>query len=41
DDDLVDRLYQAGIDFAVEVGMFCQDTNRRLTWSRQEYEQAL
>ena len=32
DDDLADRLYQAGLDFAVEVGLFCQDTNRRITW---------
>jgi methylamine--corrinoid protein Co-methyltransferase len=41
DDDLADRLYQAALEFAVEVGMFCQDTNRRLTWSRPEYEDAL
>ncbi|GAH01986.1 unnamed protein product, partial [marine sediment metagenome] len=41
DDDLADRLYQAGLELAVEVGVFCQDTNRRLTWSRQEYEDAL
>lgn len=41
DDDLADRLYQAGLKFAVEVGLFCQDTNRRLIWSRQEYEDAL
>jgi len=41
DDELADRLYQAGLEFAVDVGMFCQDTTRRVTWSRQEYEHAL
>ena len=37
DDDLADRLFQAGLDFAEEVGLFCQDTSRRIIWSRQEY----
>jgi methylamine--corrinoid protein Co-methyltransferase len=37
DDDLSDRLFQAGLDFAEEVGLFCQDTSRRIIWSRQEY----
>ena len=41
DDDLADRLFQAGMDFAVEVGMYCQDTARRITWSRTEYEDGL
>jgi methylamine--corrinoid protein Co-methyltransferase len=41
DDDLADRLFQAGLDFAVEVGMFCQDTTRRITWTRTEYEDGL
>ena len=41
DDELADRLYQAGLEFAVDVGMFCQDTNRRVTWSHQEYEDGL
>jgi methylamine--corrinoid protein Co-methyltransferase len=41
DDELADRLYQAGLEFAVDVGMFCQDTNRRVTWSHQEYEHGL
>lgn len=40
-DDLADRLFQAGLDFAVEVGVFCQDTSRRITWTRKEYEDAL
>lgn len=40
-DDLADRLFQAGMDFAVEVGIFCQDTSRRIVWTRNEYEDAL
>jgi len=35
-DELADRLFQAGLDFAVEVGLFCQSTSRRMLWSRQE-----
>lgn len=41
DDDQADRLFQAGLEFAVEVGMYCQNTNRRILWARQEYEDAL
>jgi methylamine---corrinoid protein Co-methyltransferase len=41
DDDLADRLFQAGMDFAIEVGMYCQDTARRITWTRTEYEDSL
>lgn len=41
DDELADRVFQAGLDFAVEVGMFCQDTNRRITWSEAEYLEGL
>lgn len=41
DDDLADRLFQAGLEFAVEVGMYCQNTSRRILWSRQEYQDAL
>ncbi len=41
DDDLADRLYQAGLEFAVEVGLFCKDTSRRILWTQNEYEDAL
>jgi methylamine--corrinoid protein Co-methyltransferase len=41
DDDLADRVFQAGLDFAVEVGMFCQSTSRRITWSMAEIEEGL
>ncbi len=41
DDDLADRVFQAGLEFAVEVGMFCQDTNRRIMWTEGEYLEGL
>ena len=41
DDDLADRVFQAGLDLAVKVGMFCQSTSRRITWTRQELEEGL
>ncbi len=36
DDDLADRLFEAGLEFAEEVGLFCQDTSRRIVWTRHE-----
>ncbi len=41
DDELADRIYEAALEFATEVGMFCQSTSRRITWSRSEYEEGL
>jgi methylamine--corrinoid protein Co-methyltransferase len=41
DDDLADRLYLAGLEFAVEVGVFCTDTSRRIMWTANEYEDTL
>lgn len=41
DDNLADRIFQAGLEFAVEVGMFCQDTNRRIIWTEDEYLEGL
>jgi methylamine--corrinoid protein Co-methyltransferase len=41
DDDLADRYFQAGMDMAVEVGMLCTDTERRITFSRDEIDLAL
>jgi methylamine--corrinoid protein Co-methyltransferase len=40
-DDLADRIFQAGMEFAVDVGMFCQDTNRRIIWTEDEYLEGL
>jgi methylamine---corrinoid protein Co-methyltransferase len=36
DDDLADRLYQAGLDLAVELGVYCSSTNRRILFTREE-----
>lgn len=41
DDDLADRVFQAGLDFATEVGLFCQSTSRRILFSREELEAGL
>ncbi|HLB46007.1 MAG TPA: monomethylamine:corrinoid methyltransferase [Anaerolineales bacterium] len=41
DDDLADRFYQAGFDAAVEIGLMCKDTNRCITFTREEIEAAL
>lgn len=41
DDELADRIFQAGLEFAVEIGMFCQDTNRRIMWTEAEYLRGL
>ena len=41
DDELADRVYQAGMDFASQVGMFNQSTSRRITWTRAEVEEAI
>jgi len=41
DDDLADRVFQAGLDLAVEVGLFCQNTSRRITWTREELLEGL
>lgn len=41
DDDLADRVFQAGMDLAVEIGILCVDTGRRITFTREEVLQAL
>jgi methylamine--corrinoid protein Co-methyltransferase len=41
DDAQADRLFEAGLEFAVTVGMLCTSTLRRITWTRAEYEEAL
>ena len=40
-DDLADRVFQAALDLAGEVGIFNQSTSRRITWSREEIERDL
>lgn len=41
DDDLADRVFQAGMQLACEVVMYCQSTNRQMLWSRAELEEGL
>ncbi|GMQ94746.1 MAG: hypothetical protein BMS9Abin12_2251 [Acidimicrobiia bacterium] len=41
DDDLADRVFQAGFDVARDVGLFCQDTSRRIVWTQKELEAGL
>ena len=41
DDDLADRVFQAGLDLAVELGVYCQSTSRRITWTKEELQDGL
>ncbi len=41
DDALADRYFQAGMDTAVEVGLLCLDTQRRIIFDRDEILAAL
>src|SRR4030067_3797035 len=38
DDEMADRLYQAGVDLFVELGVFNQTTERRILFTREEDE---
>lgn len=41
DDDMADRLYQAGLDLFVELGAYNQTTERRILFSRAEVEEVV
>lgn len=41
DDDLADRVWQAALEFFLEVGVYNVDTHRRILISRDELEEAL
>jgi len=41
DDELADRLYQAGLELFVELGVYNQSTERRILFTRQEVEEAV
>lgn len=41
DDDLADRVWEAGIEFLLETGVYCIDTERRILFTRSEIEEAL
>ena len=41
DDDLADALWQAGLEFFLEVGVLCVDTHRIITFDEGEVKEAL
>ena len=41
DDDLADRVWEAGLEFLVETGVYCTETERRILFTREEVEGAL
>ncbi len=41
DDALADRAFAAGMELAVESGVYCTDTHRQMTWSRDELVKVL
>ena len=41
DDDLADRVYQAGVELYAECGSYCTDTERNIRFSKEEIEQAV
>lgn len=41
DNDLADRVWEAGMEFLVETGLYCVDTERRILFTRKEVEGAI
>ncbi|MGD2269826.1 MAG: monomethylamine:corrinoid methyltransferase [Desulfobacterales bacterium] len=41
DDDLADRVYQAGLELFLEMGIYCRDTGRVMKFTRDEVDRAL
>ncbi len=41
DDDLADRVWAAGLELAIQTGVWCRDTERRILFTREEIEDAL
>ncbi|UCG04808.1 MAG: monomethylamine:corrinoid methyltransferase [Desulfobacterales bacterium] len=41
DDGLADRVYQAGLDLFLELGIYCRDTGRLMKFTRDEVQWAL
>ena len=41
DDDLADRVYQAGVDLFIEMGVYNQSTQRRIFFTREEVADAV
>jgi methylamine---corrinoid protein Co-methyltransferase len=41
DDDLADRMFQAGVELFLELGVYCKDTGRIIKFSREQLEWAI
>lgn len=41
DDDLADGVFEAGLELAAHIGIFCQNTSRRMIWTRNELEESI
>ncbi len=41
DDDLADRVYQAGLELYSKVGSYCTDTERTINFTKEEIEEAV
>jgi methylamine--corrinoid protein Co-methyltransferase len=41
DDEFADRVYEAAYQMALEVGVYCLDTNRRMLWNEKELDEIL
>lgn len=41
DDDMIDRVWQAGLDFFANCGVYVTNTSRRITFTRDEIEKAI
>ncbi len=41
DDDIIDRVWQAGLECFEQCGVYCTSTSRRITFSRQEIEEVI
>jgi methylamine--corrinoid protein Co-methyltransferase len=41
DDGLADRMFQAGLDLFLQLGIYCRDTGRLIQFTRQEVQWAL
>ncbi len=41
DDEFADRIYKAAYQMALEVGVYCLDTNRRMLWTEEELDEII
>ncbi len=41
DDDLADRVFQAGYELALNTGVYCTSTKRRMIWTKVELDEVI